>query len=122
MDEPLYRELLAIVDERKRQLAERDAIIAAMKEWMDERLEKLRPKSPLRGAILYRTSRWDAFTRLVDSGDIPLENNATERAIKLPVIGRKNSLFFGSVAGGHAAMALYSLMATCCRHCIDPSA
>ncbi|GIW83371.1 MAG: hypothetical protein KatS3mg105_5178 [Gemmatales bacterium] len=97
-------------------------IMAAMKEWMDDKLEKLRPKSPLRGAILYMTSRWDAFTRFLESGDIPLENNAAERAIKLPVIGRKNSLFFGSVAGGHAAMALYSVMATCRRHCIDPSA
>ena len=97
-------------------------ILESMKAWMDEQLASLCPKSLLRGAILYMTTRWDAFTPFLESGAIPLDNNAAERSVKLPVIARKNHLLFAGVAGGEAAMARYTMTATCRRLNIDPSA
>ena len=35
--------------------------------------------------------------------------------------GRKNNLFLGSDAGGKSAATIYSLIATCRRHRINPS-
>jgi hypothetical protein len=93
-----------------------------MKEWMDEQLQVLRPKHPLRTAIQYMTKRWESFTRFLESGAIPLENNAAERSVKLPVIAKKNHLFFASYAGGKAATVFYTLTSTCRRLHVDPSA
>jgi transposase len=97
-------------------------ILTAFKDWMDGQLEVLRPKHPLRGAIGYMTNRWPSFARFLESGAIPLDNNAAEQAVKLPVIGKKNHLFFASPQGGAAAMVFYSLTATCRRLHIDPLA
>jgi len=97
-------------------------VVTSMKRWMDEQLETLRPKHPLRGAIQYMTKRWESFTRFLQSGAIPLENNAAERSVKLPVIAKKNHLFFASAGGGEAAMVFYTLTSTCRRLHVDPHA
>jgi transposase len=97
-------------------------VLTALKQWMGEQLEMLRPKHPLRGAIQYMTKRWESFARFLESGAIPLENNAAERSVKLPVIAKKNHLFFASTAGGEAAMVYYTLTSTCRRLHVDPSA
>jgi hypothetical protein len=97
-------------------------LLSKFKEWMDVQLEQLRPKHELRGAISYMTKRWDSFSRFLESGAIPIDNNSAERAVKLPVIGKKNYLFFGSPQGGWAAMVFYTLTATCRRLHIDPRA
>ena len=89
---------------------------------MDQQLETLRPKHDLRGAINYMTTRWGCFERFLEAGNIPFDNNASEQAVKNPVIGKKNWMFFGSPAGGHAAATLYTLTATCRRLKIDPYA
>lgn len=97
-------------------------VIESMKAWMDEQLSTLLPQHPLRGAIQYMTKRWASFTRFLESGAIPLENNAAERSVKLPVIAKKNHLFFASPAGGEAAMVFYTLTSSCRRLHVDPSA
>jgi transposase len=117
-------ELRDVSDEARheqRQLRSRP-LLAEFKRWMDEQLETLRPKHDLRGAIQYMTSRWECFERFLTSGSIPLDNNASEQAVKNPVMGKKAWLFFGSPAGGHAAAVFYTLTATCRRLRIDPYA
>lgn len=44
----------------------------------------------------------------------------SERALRRVVTGRKNWLFCGSDEGGRRAAILYSLVATCKEHRIDP--
>jgi transposase len=110
-------------DERhtQRQLRSRP-LLNEFKSWMDKQLETLRPKHDLRGAINYMTTRWECFERFLEAGNIPFDNNASEQAVKNPVIGKKNWLFFGSPVGGHAAAILYSLTTTCRQLKIDPYA
>ena len=110
-------------DERhtQRQLRSRP-LLNEFKSWMDEQLKTLRPKHDLRGAINYMTTRWECFERFLEAGNIPFDNNASEQAVKTPVIGKKNWLFFGSPVGGQAAAILYTLTATCRRLKIDPCA
>jgi transposase/uncharacterized coiled-coil protein SlyX len=117
-------ELRELSDEARhagRQLRSRP-LLAAFKAWMDDQLETLRPKHDLRGAISYMTVRWECFERFLESGAIPIDNNASEQAVKNPVMGKKSWLFFGSPAGGHTAAVFYTLTATCRRLKIDPFA
>ena len=97
-------------------------LVTEFKAWLDQQLETLRPKHELRGAINYMTTRWECFERFLESGAIPLDNNASEQAVKNPVMGKKAWLFFGSEAGGSAAAVFYTLTSTCRRLKIDPYA
>lgn len=78
------------------------------------------PRSALGQAIAYSLSNWVALTRHVDDGNLAMDSNLIERAIRRVAIARKNHLFFGSEAGGKAAAVFYSILATCRANDINP--
>ena len=51
---------------------------------------------------------------------VPLDNNASERALRRIALGRKNYLFVGDVAAGKSLAGLYSVVATCEARGINP--
>jgi Transposase IS66 family len=53
-------------------------------------------------------------------GDIPLDNTRAERALRNIVVGRKNWLFYGTETHAEAVAAIFSVIATCRLHAIDP--
>jgi len=53
-------------------------------------------------------------------GRLAVDNNASENALRRVAIGRKNWLFSGSDKGGRTAATLFSLIATCQRHEVEP--
>ena len=73
-------------------------------------------------AIHYALSRWTALTRYCEDGQIEMDNNAAERALRVVAIGRKNFLFAGSDAGGERAAALYSLLGSAKLNGVEPEA
>ncbi len=77
------------------------------------------PKSPIGEAVYYARAQWTALTRYLEDGDLSIDNNASERALRRVVTGRKNWLFCGSDEGGKRAAILYSVVATCKAHGID---
>ena len=79
------------------------------------------PKSGLRKAIDYMFKYWDGLTVFVDDPYVPLDNNATERALRGIVIGRKNHYGSRSVRGTEVAALFYSLLETAKLHDIDPA-
>ena len=79
-------------------------------------------KSELAAAFNYSLKRWVALTRYSQDGSIEIDNNVAERAMKGPVLGRKNWLFAGSHDGGERAAAMYSLLETAKLNGIDPEA
>jgi hypothetical protein len=80
------------------------------------------PKSPTGQAIEYVRSRWEAFVRYTSSGILEIDNNAAENALRRVALGRKNWLFAGSDNGGDTAATLFSLIASCALHDVDPYA
>ena len=50
--------------------------------------------------------------RCLENGNIPVDNNRAENAIRPFVVGRKNRLFANSVKGAQASAVIYSLAAT----------
>lgn len=78
------------------------------------------PKSPAGVAVRYTLKNWAALTRYCEDGDLSIDNNATERAIRSVAVGRNNWVFFGSDEGGRTAAILRSFTASCQRVGVDP--
>jgi transposase len=81
---------------------------------------KVLPKSPMGQAITYAINQWDALCVYVSDGDLAIDNNVSERALRRIAIGRNNRCFLGSDNGGATAAILFSFIATCERHRINP--
>jgi len=96
------------------------AAMAAFLAWLDAHKDAFPPKSALGQAISYARNRGDTLTRFLDDVRIPLDNNASERALRIVALGRKNFLFVGSPEHGENLAGLYSLIATCDLHEVNP--
>lgn len=83
---------------------------------------ELLPKNPVAQAVQYALAQWKALNRFLEDGRLPLDNNISERMLRLAAVGRKNYMFFGSEAGGHRAAIIYSLVASCKLIGLDPFA
>jgi transposase len=73
-------------------------------------------------AAAYTLGNWPKLIRFVDDARIPLDNNATERGIRGPVVGRRNHFGSKSRRGTEVAATLYSVIETAKLHDIDPAA
>jgi transposase len=82
----------------------------------------LLPKSPIGQAVGYARGQWKALNRYIDNGDLAIDNNLSERVLRIVAIGRKNWMFAGSDAGAERTAVIYSLVATCKLSHIDPFA
>jgi transposase len=96
------------------------ATMDAFLTWLDDNKERYPPKSALGQAISCARNRGDTLTRFLDDVRIPLDNNASERALRIVALGRKNFLFVGNPDCGENLAGLYSLIATCDLHQVDP--
>jgi transposase len=95
-------------------------LLDSLRIWLEATLAKLSPKSDTAAAIRYGLSRWRALTRYVDDGQLEIDNNSAERALRVVALGRKNFLFAGSDAGGERAAAIYSLLGSAKLNGLDP--
>lgn len=95
-------------------------ILAEIKTVLDEYKNQVLPKSPIGKAITYSLNQWDALNRYTDDPILDIDNNISERVLRMVVIGRKNYLFAGSEAGAWRAAIIYSLVASCKLNGIDP--
>lgn len=108
-------------EERKAVRQERSKpILDEMKAWLDREAPVVLPKSPIGAAVTYARNQWTALCRFLDDGRLEIDNNRAERALRGIAVGRKNWLFLGSDAGGKRAAIIYSLVATCKDHGVDP--
>lgn len=97
----------------------RDAMDAFLA-WLEENKDHFPPKSAMGQAISYARNRGDTLTRFLDDVRIPLDNNAAESALRVVALGRKNFMFVGNPDCGENLAGLYSLIATCDLHSVDP--
>jgi hypothetical protein len=97
-------------------------LLEHLQQWLLDTRAKVSAKSDLAAAINYTLKRWTALTRYRDDGAIEVDNNAAERALRKPVLSRKNFLFAGSDAGGDRAAVLYTLLETAKLNGLDPEA
>jgi transposase len=108
------------LERRKQRNAKSSPILSELNQYLLEQSGLHPPKSPMGKAITYVTNNWPELTRFVDDATLPLDNNASERALRIIALGRKNYLFAGNDAAAANLAGLYSLVATCEMHDINP--
>ena len=106
--------------ELRRQRRDRDSrpLTVALKAWAEQ--QTALPRSALAEALGYLLGHWDTLTAFLDDPLIPLDNNRTERALRDPVLGRKNHYGSRSVRGTQVAAIFYTLIETCILCGVDP--
>lgn len=97
-------------------------IVDSLHALLEARLNQASRKSALAEAIRYALTRWDGLTRFLDDGQVELDSNIVERAIRPLALGRKNALFAGSDEGGQHWAVIASLIETAKLNGIDPQA
>ncbi len=100
--------------------AESAPLVRSLGAWFEQLQTKVLPKSPLGQAVGYALNQWQALNVFLTDGDLSIDNNAAENALRGTALGRKNWLFYGSETGGHSAAVLTSFTATCKRLGINP--
>jgi transposase len=90
-------------------------ILKKLKRWLDRQLAQrfVEPNSSLGKAILYMVDHWATLTRFLTEPGAPIDNNLAERALKLMIRQRKNSLFYATEHSAYIASILTSVIATC---------
>jgi hypothetical protein len=95
-------------------------ILDKLHDYLLEIQAEVLPKSPEGRAVRYTLKNWIALTRSCENGDLAIDNNATERAIRGVAVGRNNWVFFGSDRGGKTGAVLRSFVASCQRVGVEP--
>jgi transposase len=96
--------------------------LEALHAWLERARDEVTPKHPLSQAVRYALGNWTALVRYCEDGELAIDNNAAERAMRACAIGRKNWLFCGSDNGGRTAAVLFTMTASAKRHALDPFA
>ena len=100
--------------------AQAKPILDKIKQWLDQKVTQVLPKSPLGTAIAYTLKLWPKLTTYLEDGHIAIDNNRAENAIRPFVIGRKAWLFSGSPRGAQASATLYTLVETAKANGLEP--
>ena len=113
------RELSAGERQRIRQL-QSQPIADKLREWLLLQRQKATDGTAIAKAIDYSLGRWQALTRFLDDGALPIDNNWVENRIRPIALGRSNWLFAGSLRAGKRAAAVMSLIQSARLNGHDP--
>jgi transposase len=102
--------------------AQSKPVMDDLQKWMQEQLDQkqVEPNSSLGQAINYMLKRWEPLTRFLSVAGAPLDNNIVERALKMAILHRKNSLSFKTLHGARVGDIHMSLIHTCELNRVNP--
>jgi len=96
------------------------AAVAAMHQQAVDELADKKLREPCRKALESLLTHWPGLTVFVDDPKIPMDNNASERTVRGPSMGRKNYYGSGSLWSVSLAAAMFSILATLKRWNVNP--
>jgi hypothetical protein len=96
------------------------AVLEALRRWLDEVMPTVPPSASLGQALGYLHNQWPRLVRYIERGDLPIDNNPAENAIRPFVVGRKAWLFADTQAGARASALIYSLIETAKANGLEP--
>jgi len=90
-------------------------LMAELHTWLETQFSEKRVElnSGLGDAILYMLNHWKSLTLFLRKPGAPLDNNITERALKMVIRHRKNALFYKTLNGARVGDIYMSLCHTC---------
>jgi transposase len=123
------RELYRLNRERQRATDNTDAsaqataqlrqAITAMEQQAKTELADPKLRQPCHKVLTSLMEHWPGLTPFVEDPRIPMDNNAAERRMRGPALGRKNYYGSGALWSGRLAMMLFSVFATLRLHTIN---
>jgi transposase len=107
----------------KRKLARDEHVrplIDSFLEWAQQARFEQKGRNLATKALGYANNQAQELRRVLADGRLPLDNTRAERSLRKVVVGRKNWMFYGSDSHAESAAAIFSLVASCRLHSIDP--
>lgn len=95
-------------------------LFAKLLRWGRAHRGSFEPRSGMGKAIRYLLRNFRELGRFLRYAGIPPDNNIAEAGLRRVALGRKNFLFVGNEDAGHDLAVLYTLVATCEKHRINP--
>ena len=97
-------------------------VMTQLKTWLQSQLDQrqVEPNSGLGDAIDYLLRHWEPLTLFLRVPGAPLDNNICERALKMAIMHRKNSLSYKTQRGAQVGDLFMSLIHTCRLNQVNP--
>jgi transposase len=95
-------------------------LMIAFFEWVKAARTKAEGRNLATKALGYAVNQETELMRVLKDINLPLDNTRSERALRKIVVGRKAWMFYGSDTHAEAAAAIFSLIASCRLHRLDP--
>ena len=121
-----YRQLYDVEERAKtldaagrRELRQRDAVPIwnRMESWLaGDAANRALPSSAIGKALGYMRNQWTALRRYLGDGNIPIDNDQSERTIRPLVVGRGNWQFLGHPDAAPGRMQMFSVLSSAHRH------
>ncbi|MCC6581797.1 MAG: IS66 family transposase [Phycisphaeraceae bacterium] len=102
--------------------AESRPLLARLKRALTILQPKHLPQSLTGKAVGYALGQWDLLEVFLGKGQLEIDNNLVENAIRPAALGRKNWLFIGAEDAGWRSAVIYSLVQSCKAHGVEPYA
>ena len=108
----------------KERLMQRQLIIKPLVDTLFAYLKKMEPTVPtsgqLRKAYTYILNQEKYLRVFLEDGEVPIDNNASERAIRGFCIGKKNWQMIDTINGAHSSAIIYSIAETAKANNLKP--
>jgi hypothetical protein len=98
------------------------ALMQTLYIWLNNQLlyEQIESNGGLGTAVRYMLKYWDPLTTFLRVAGVPLDSSWAERAIKIAIRHRRNSLFYKTTRGAEVGDCLMSLIYTARENSINP--
>jgi transposase len=97
-------------------------LLESLHAWATGLMQGTLPSGKLGEALVYLRNQWPKLIRYVDDGQVAIDTNLAERAIRPFALGRRNWLFADTVRGARASAHMYSLVQTARANELEPYA
>jgi transposase len=101
-------------DKRLRQAVEE------MHKTMQAQLQEPNLHPAKRAVLQSMQDHWEGLTLFVDNPHVPMDNNASERTLRIAALCRKNYYGSGCEWSGKLAVSMFSIVATLKKHRLNP--
>ena len=88
--------------------------------WVKQNLTKVTPKSKTANGFTYAINQEKYLRVFLEDGNVPLDNNSAEQAIRPFCVGKKNWVMIDTIAGANASAIIYSIAETAKANNLKP--
>jgi transposase len=103
----IEREMFGTHEHAHMRRARSKPVLDQIETWIAEQRPIHLPEGPMGAALRYITNQWKPLTVFLSDPKIPVHNDASESALRIVALARKNSLFFGHEQAARNFSVLY---------------